>query len=99
MTEAVTQNSPSPCLIVYGLKYLQTRSWNFQVWEADLCMYEHYLTRYACDSTLSTLLTETKVGGVTGISTGAGTLAVSVTYNFDKGCYKMLKKLGEVSNS
>lgn len=62
-------------------------------------MYEHYLTRYACDPTLSTLLTETKVGGVTGISTGAGTLAVSVIYNFDKGCYKMLRKLGEVSNS
>lgn len=57
------------------------------------------MIRYACDPTLSTLLTETKVGGVTGISTGAGTLAVSVTYNFDKGCYKMLRKLGEASNS
>ena len=57
------------------------------------------MTSYACDPTLSTLLTETKVGGVTGISTGAGTLAVSVTYNFDKGCYKMLRKLGEASNS
>lgn len=34
-------------------------------------------------------LTETKVGGVTGISTGAGTLAVSVTYEFYKGRYRM----------
>lgn len=34
------------------------------------------------------LLTETKVGGVTGISAGAGTRAASVTYSFEKGGYK-----------
>lgn len=43
-------------------------------------MFQNYLPGYAHGPTQSTSsLTETKVGGVTGISAGAGTLAFSVT--------------------
>lgn len=45
------------------------------------------------------LLTETKVGGVTGISAGAGTLAVSVTYDFYKGYLQNAHEIREISQT
>lgn len=58
------------------------------------------MPRYAHGPTQSaSLLTETKVGGVTGISAGAGTLAVSVTYDFYKGYLQNAHEIREISQT
>ena len=62
-------------------------------------MFQKYLPRYAYGPTQSTsLLTETKVGGVTGISAGAGTLAFSVTYEYKTCLHNTHEIMGNLIN-